>query len=266
MKYTISQLSRDFRDFLEQDNSVFNIRGDSNIGTIRVDSRFDGVANIRGDANIGHLEFYNSEQKLERETKTNTIELESSLPSHATLQPGSTAVYTALLSVKNSIIFTPSQYRLQFNVNYSFKSLISGKLRDVKQVQEDNAINQENVRKKQEEEELFTNTVPHEISIRPSVYSIMLGSVIGGGIGSLARALQINPSLDWTNFTSADFIVSIAVSVILSAVAIVFMARKSDTQSFLSIEDFWGGLLIGFLIGYTGASFFQELTGIDNPG
>ncbi|MEM9808080.1 MAG: hypothetical protein AAF959_22670 [Cyanobacteria bacterium P01_D01_bin.56] len=151
-------------------------------------------------------------------------------------------------------------------MNYNFKSSKPEGLKKIGQVQSDESITQEIIdRSIEEEEELFTNTVPHEISIRTSVYSIMLGSVIGGGIGSLARALQINPSLDWRSFTSADFIVGISVSVILSAVAIVFMARKSDTQSFLSIEDFWGGLLIGFLIGYTGASFFQELTGVTNP-
>ena len=54
--------------------------------------------------------------------------------------------------------------------------------------------------------------------------------------------LQINPSLSWESFTEVDFLVGISVSIILSAVAIVFMARKSDTQSFLSVEDFWGGV------------------------
>jgi len=44
--------------------------------------------------------------------------------------------------------------------------------------------------------------------------------------------------------------------------AIIFMARKSDAQSFVSIEDFWGGLLIGFLVGYTGTSFFESITGV----
>ena len=205
----------------------------------------------------------NSDQALKETAQTRTIELESSLPSYAALQPGSTAVYTAVLYVKNSIIFTPSQYRLQFNVNYSFTSLTPIGLSKINQVQSDDTITQEIINNSsiEREEALFTNTVAHEISIRPSVYSIMFGSTIGGSIGSLARLLQINPSLSWTSFTEVDFLVGISVSIILSAVAIVFMARKSDTQSFLAVEDFWGGVLIGFLIGYTGASFFQELTG-----
>jgi hypothetical protein len=55
-------------------------------------------------------------------------------------------------------------------------------------------------------------------------------------------------------------------AVILSAVAVIFMARKSDTQSFVSVEDFWGGVLIGFLVGYTGTGFFGTLTHVTPEG
>jgi hypothetical protein len=53
---------------------------------------------------------------------------------------------------------------------------------------------------------------------------------------------------------------------ILAAIAIIFMVRKSDTQSFVSVEDFWGGVLIGFLVGYTGTEFFETLTKIRPNG
>ena len=67
---------------------------------LRIDSKSDGFANIPGDPRIGYLEVYNSDQALKETTQTRTIELESSLPSHAALQPGSTAVYTAALYVE----------------------------------------------------------------------------------------------------------------------------------------------------------------------
>lgn len=269
LETSLRNLKREIEDLSmrESNNSSLNMSGEPKIGMLRIDSKSGGSTNISGIPNIGYLEVYNSDQVLKETAQTRTIELESSLPSYAALQPGSTAVYTAVLYVKNSIIFTPSQYRLQFNVNYSFTSLTPIGLSKINQVQSDNTITQEIINNNsiESEEALFTNTVAHEISIRPSVYSIMFGSTIGGSIGSLARLLQINPSLSWTSFTEVDFLVSISVSTILSAVAIVFMARKSDTQSFLSVEDFWGGVLIGFLIGYTGASFFQELTGVASP-
>lgn len=52
------------------------------------------------------------------------------------------------------------------------------------------------------------------------------------------------------------------VAAILSVAAVIFAARKSDVQSFVSVEDFWGGALVGFLIGYSGATVFEGLTGI----
>lgn len=44
--------------------------------------------------------------------------------------------------------------------------------------------------------------------------------------------------------------------------AVVFVARKSETQSFVTVEDFWGGMVTGFLVGYAGVAFFQSLTGV----
>jgi len=49
--------------------------------------------------------------------------LQSSLPFGTPLQPSSTDVYKAELTVKDKIFFTPSKYRLRFNVNYSFDDL-----------------------------------------------------------------------------------------------------------------------------------------------
>jgi hypothetical protein len=43
--------------------------------------------------------------------------------------------------------------------------------------------------------------------------------------------------------------------------AIIFSARKAEAQSFVTVEDFWGGLLIGFLIGYSGTTIFAKITG-----
>ena len=169
------------------------------------------------------------------------------------MQPGSTVVYTAILYVEKSIVFTPSQYRLQFNVNYSFHA---------------KELSLSNEQHDQGEVGIFTNTIAYELSIRPSVYSVIFGASLGGFTGAIARLLQITPSEKWQTFSSTDIVTSvitIAVAVILSSIAVVFMVRKSEAQSFISVEDFWGGLLIGFFVGYTGTSFFEQLTGVTNP-
>jgi hypothetical protein len=142
---------------------------------------------------------------------------------------------------------------LQFNVNYSFHA---------------KQLSLPNEKYEQGEEGIFTNTVAHELSIKPSVYSVIIGASLGGLTGSIARLLQITPSEKWQTFSSTDIVTSvitISVAVILSSIAVVFMVRKSEAQSFISVEDFWGGLLIGFFVGYTGTSFFEQLTGVTNP-
>ncbi|MBN1874326.1 MAG: hypothetical protein JXA33_08845 [Anaerolineae bacterium] len=176
----------------------------------------------------------------EQQAQDRTVKLASSLPENFALQSGSTAVYTVVLNVNRSLIFTPSKYRLQFYVNYGFEPM---------QLQQNGQSSSE--------ESIFTNTIAHALSIRPSVYSVIGGSLIGGGIGAAARLLQ-SPILP----TSQSVIVSLVLSMILGGMAAVFMARKSDAQSFVSVEDFWGGILMGFLVGYTGTSFFESITGV----
>jgi hypothetical protein len=106
------------------------------------------------------------------------------------------------------------------------------------------------------------NTVSYEIAIRPSVYSLIGGAAIGRISGSVARLLKLTGQFDlsvitWSGGLSSGF--TIALAVILSAVSIIFVTRKSEAQSFISVEDFWGGLLIGFFVGYTGTEFFSDL-------
>jgi hypothetical protein len=183
----------------------------------------------------------------EKNAHIKKVDLESSLPENTALQPGNTVVYSVILNVNNPLLFRPSKYRLQFNANYSFNPKLKEK------------VNEES-----SEAELFTNTIAYELSIRASIHSVLKGSVIGGFVGGIARILQLHPSsfsdiATWSNF------MTMSASIILAIMSIIFMARKSDAQSFVSIEDFWGGILVGFLVGYTGTSFFDDLTGIPKP-
>jgi len=174
-------------------------------------------------------------------TISRSVDLMGSLPEGAALQPGNTAVYTIIMKTKNLFLFRPSQYRLQFNVNYSFEKYPLFGSNSSGADDKGNSI--------------FTNTIAATLSIRASIYSVIIGSAIGGLFGALARFLQSESIL-------LENLVSIALSVILSIAAIIFLARKSGAQSFVSVEDLWGGILIGFLVGYSGVSFFENLAGI----
>lgn len=237
----------------KQKNASVHIHGGAEVGVVRLDSN-DASVHIFSEkedkqvTRVGRLEFYDPQVEAGL-LLSRTVKLKSSLPPGSALQPGSTVVYTIVLNVKKSLIFTPTQYRLQFNVNYSFSQEIPRNI----EVAIEGA------------DQVLTNTIAHELAIRPSVYSLIIGAMLGGFIGSSAKLLQTTPSESWQTLTGVNLIsslVTIAVAVILSGMAIIFMARKSDAQSFVSIEDFWGGLLIGFLVGYTGTSFFESLTGV----
>lgn len=154
------------------------------------------------------------------------------------LQPGNTAVYSLVLATKKTLFFRPIQYTLEYSINFSF---------DPNQSQ------------------THTNSASQDLTIRAPITSVMAGAIMGGVAGYGAKFLQefrngltgINLAADWMTFA-----LTLIVTVILSAMAVVFLARKSETQSLLSIEDFWGGLVIGFLVGYTGTSAFESFAGI----
>jgi hypothetical protein len=192
---------------------------------------------------IRHLDLLEPWQVDAQRTKVRTVSLKSSLPDHAALKPGSTAVYTATLVVKRSIMFTPATYRLVFFVNYTFEQPKSE--REAETLPTDS---------------LRTNRIAYELAIRAPIHAVILGSVAGGVIGSIGRLLQLH-----TSASVLDWLLSASAAMVLSGMAVVFLARKSDAQSFVSVEDFWGGMLMGFLIGYTGTSFFGTLTGFNAP-
>ena len=41
--------------------------------------------------------------------------------------------------------------------------------------------------------------------------------------------------------------------------AVVLFARKKDVQPLIAIEDFWGGIAIGFLVAYSGPQLIKNL-------
>jgi hypothetical protein len=268
LQRAVNEIRDDLHDIkknLEQGDfckASLNVEGYGNIGSIRVAASTSAVnvINNRADADVSigelrlgagslsELEIADPRVLQDERARSRDIELESSLSRGVALQPGCTAVYTGPLNARSRWFFSPSKYRLQFNVVYSFDFI------------EDGGV----VAKHADVLRIFANTLSEEISIRPSVISVGAGAICGGFVGAIARFAQIASPADFRTYAWPDYasgVVSLMLALILSAIAVVFLSRKSDAQSFVSVEDIWGGLLIGFFVGYTGTAFFTQLTG-----
>jgi hypothetical protein len=52
------------------------------------------------------------------------------------------------------------------------------------------------------------------------------------------------------------------VNLILGFITGIVLMRRKDVQSFITIEDLWGGILVGFIVAYAGKQFFEEFLNI----
>jgi hypothetical protein len=93
--------------------------------------------------------------------------------------------------------------------------------------------------------ELRSQVASCVFEIKPPIYSIVAGGIVGSLIGSLARSFKTG---DVT--FELHFLVKIFGSCLL--------AIKSGSQAFITVEDFFGAFVLGSLIGYGGASFFEQ--------
>lgn len=98
-----------------------------------------------------------------------------------------------------------------------------------------------------------TQVVTSYFDIKPPLASMIVGSLIGGTLGSTARALSNGSSIE---IQSA--VVSVGASLTMSLIAAIALSRKSGTQGFITVEDFFGAFVIGSLIGYGGAEYFDQ--------
>ncbi|MFG2043909.1 hypothetical protein [Dactylosporangium sp. NPDC048998] len=212
----------------------------SEASSITVSLRDGSSANVRaGNRRVYVAARDGSMVTIEGSGEQGYVTLRGSLPEGSALMPGCEDAMTITLTTRRSPFFLPAEYRLNLIVHYSFEPPDS-------------------------KPKIYSNTVPFTVAIRTAMLSVMLGSISGSIVGSIGRLLQ-QASGDLGSLDATSALVSLGLASILSMAAAVFSARKSETQSFVTIEDFWGGALVGFLIGYSGTAAFQDLTGVGSP-
>ena len=82
---------------------------------------------------------------------------------------------------------------------------------------------------------------------------MIIGSIAGGGLGAAARILQnrIDAPIE-------DIAVQGGAAIIMSLIAAIALSRKTGTQGFITVEDFFGAFVVGALIGYGGSEYFDR--------
>ena len=145
-----------------------------------------------------------------------------------TLQPGDSTVRQFVLKTRNWLFFTPLAHTFQIQVNYSSDRI-------------DHA-----------------QTVTYEQSVASTIGAISIGAVVGATVGTLLRSLTTSSIAE----LDASVVQAMIVSILASLAVVVAFARKSTAQPIVSVEDFWGGALIGFTTGFFG---FDQFFGLFSP-
>jgi hypothetical protein len=152
------------------------------------------------------------------------------IPVH--LQPGDSVVKQFVLKTRRWLFFTPLTHRFQIQVNYAADGVE------------------------------HSDTISYEQTIRSGIAAVSLGAAVGGIVGTLLKTLMRVSTPDTStshNPFGESFWAALAVSVLASLAVVVAFARKSAAQPIVSVEDFWGGALIGFSTSFFGFEQFRNL-------
>lgn len=145
------------------------------------------------------------------------------------LQPGNSVVRHFVLKTTSWLLFAPLAHTFQIQVSYD----VAGKAQ--------------------------TDTIPFSVNIQASMFSALVGSVIGSVLGAFIKT-------PITAASSLEIVRIMLTSAIFAVIIVVAFARKSNVQQIVSVEDFWGGIFIGFLTGYAGESFVTAILGYAGAG
>ncbi len=165
-------------------------------------------------------------EQLEREHRKyiqalTTLQRNPSSPT--VLQAGNSTTRVFTLCSRERVWFRPASYRLQLEVEYEIDGVVN------------------------------VDTIEHVLPVKASLNSMIWGSIVGGLAGWGAR---FGATAHW----GYSDLAGIGVSLVLSAMTVVLFARKKDVQPVIAVEDFWGGIAVGFLVSYSGSSLLTDLT------
>lgn len=144
-----------------------------------------------------------------------------------TLQPGDSVVRQFVLRTKSRVLFTPLAHTFEIQATYSVDGLD------------------------------HTVSIPFRLNIRAAMSSMIIGAILGAVLGSVVRGLSAQGTAGGAQAIAR----ALTVAILASVAVVAAFARRSNAQPFVSVEDFWGGVVIGFSVGFFGFSQFAHLLG-----
>lgn len=144
------------------------------------------------------------------------------------LSPGETFTDYFFVKTNKSIFFRPDKYKLALWADYS-----------------------------NQKDEFIRESQSKEVDVLAPITTIIVGAIFGGIMGVLARIFS-TPKFRFIDILSTENLSQIIIAVIFSMLAVIAFARKSSSQTLITIPDFWGGVFIGFLAGYSEKTFIEK--------
>jgi hypothetical protein len=160
--------------------------------------------------------------------------LASNISNEVTLYPGNSTIQVFTLRTNRSILFSPSTYNLNMEIEYNADSYDQ---RDI---------------------------IAYPLSIAASVGTMMFGAGFGSALGYFVKDIFTEKTVltavtAGTTDTIIPATLAFIANIVLGVMSVLIFSRKKDVQTLITIEDFWGGVLVGFVVGYMGKAFFEKL-------
>ncbi len=150
-----------------------------------------------------------------------------------TLQPGNSKTCIFTLRTRQKMWFTPSTYKLSLDVIY-----------DIANHPDKNS-----------------DTIQKTLQVRASLVAVALGAAAGALVGWIISRIDAGEQFGWEVGAVPRFlqnIFSLLATLLLAMMSVIVIARKKDTQPVVSVEDIWGGVVVGFLVAYSGQNFIGQ--------
>jgi hypothetical protein len=140
-----------------------------------------------------------------------------------TLQPGDSVVRQFVLRTRDWLLFTPLAHTFQIQATYSLDGSD------------------------------HTTIAPYQFQIQARTSAIALAGLGGAILGTSLKVLTSS------NQSASAILAGFAVAGLATIAVVIAFARKALAQPLVSVEDFWGGAVIGFSVGFFGFQQFTKL-------